>query len=138
MGIFNTDDKQSAPQTGTTVISDGTFIRGGIETIGDVFCDGKFEGAISANSLTIGKSGEIIGNVTVKTLNVSGVVDGIINADDVNILESGRVIGKLQYTHLAIDKNGVFEGEGKLKNSTNTSQYQSLAEPQFQELIEEA
>ena len=138
MGIFNTDDKQSAPKTGTTIISNGTFIRGGIETTGDIFCDGKFEGIISADTLTVGKTGEVIGNVTVKTLNVSGLADGIINADDVNILESGKIIGKLQYSHLAIDKNGVFEGEGKLKNSTNTSQYQSIAEPQFQELIEEA
>lgn len=138
MGIFSKDDKQSTTKTGTTVISDGTYIKGGIETTGDIFCDGKFEGAVIANTLTIGKAGEIIGNVKVSTLNVSGMLDGIINSDEVNILESGKILGKLQYTHLTIDKNGIFEGEGKLKNSTLTSQYKSIAEPQFKELIEEA
>ncbi len=138
MGIFSKNDKQSKPKIGATIISDGAFIRGGINTAGDVFCDGKFEGMISAQSLTIGKTGEIIGNINVKHLIVNGLVDGIINAEDINILESGKVLGKMQYQNIAIDKNGIFEGEGKMKNSTLVSKYKSIEEPKFQELIEEA
>ncbi len=145
MGIFGKTNKQSKSKTGTTIISDGTFIKGGIDTAGDLFCDGKFEGMISANSITIGKTGEIIGNINVKYLTVSGLIDGVISADDVNILESGKVLGKMQYQNLSIDKNGIFEGEGKMKNSTLVSKYKSidikeedLKISKVQELIEEA
>ena len=144
MGIFSKNDKQSKPQSGTTILREGTFIRGGVDTAGDVYCDGKFEGMISAKSLTIGKTGEVIGNINVQHLIVSGLVDGIINSDDVNILESGSVLGKMQYQNLAIDKNGIFEGEGKMKNSTLVSKYKSITNEsqasennQVQELIEE-
>jgi cytoskeletal protein CcmA (bactofilin family) len=139
MGIFSKSNKQSsATLDSTTVISEGTFIKGGIDTSGSVFIDGKFEGAIlAANSLTIGKTGEVIGKIKVGTLTVSGLLDGIINAEDVSILESGRILGTMQYQNLIIEKNGVFEGKGTMKNSILTSQYKSIEEPQFQELIED-
>jgi cytoskeletal protein CcmA (bactofilin family) len=140
MGIFNINDKQT--KAGTTVISDGTFIRGGIDTTGAIFCDGKFEGGINSDSLTIGKTGEVIGNIKVETLVISGIIDGIINANEVHILENVKIIGKMQYETLTIDKNGIFEGEGKMKNSNLVSKYKNidepfLEEPVIQELIQE-
>ncbi len=135
MGIFSKNDKQ--PKAGTTIISEGTVIRGGIETAGAIFCDGKFEGGMASESLTIGKIGEVVGNIKVNHLTVSGIVDGIINADDVHILEGGKVLGKLQYQNLSIERNGIFEGEGKMKNSDLVSKYKSIEEPRFQELLEE-
>ncbi len=139
MGIFGkSDGKSNATSSSATIISEGTFVRGGIDTAGSIFIDGKFEGAIaSADSLTIGKTGEVVGNVSATTLTVSGLLDGIINADNVNILESGRILGKMQYQNLSIEQNGIFEGEGKMKNSTFISKYKSIEEPRFQELIEE-
>ena len=127
MGIFNKDDKQSVQKTGTTIISDGTFIRGGIDTAGSVFVDGKFEGVVVAGeSLTIGKTGEVIGEVRVKNIVVSGLLDGIIDVEDVHILETGKVLGKMQYQNMIIEKHGVFEGEGKMKNSNLSSKYKGL------------
>jgi len=137
MGIFSKNDKQSESKTSTTVISEGTFIRGGIDTAGAVFCDGKVEGVIVADSLTIGKAGEVIGNIQVKTLTVNGLIDGIIDSDNVHILEDGKVIGKMQYQELSIEKSGIFEGEGKKKNSNLVSQYKNLEKPKLHELIEE-
>jgi cytoskeletal protein CcmA (bactofilin family) len=139
MGIFGKSNKQSSTTpNGTTVISEGTFIKGGIDTSGSIFIDGKFEGAIlAANSLTIGKTGEVIGKIKVATLTVSGLLDGIINAEDVSILETGKILGTMQYQNLTIEKNGIFEGKGTMKNSILTSKYKSIEEPQFHELIED-
>ena len=146
MGIFSKTNKQSESKASATVIGEGTFIRGGIETTGSIFVDGKFEGVIVAGeSLTIGKTGEVIGDIKTKTLTVSGMLDGLIDAEDVNILQSGKILGKMQYQNLSIDKNGIFEGEGKMKNSTLVSKYKSidikeedLKISKVQELIEEA
>ena len=137
MGIFSKDDKRSTQQNGTTVISDGTFIRGGIDTAGSVFIDGKFEGVIVAgNALTIGKTGEVIGEVRVKNIVVSGMLDGIIDVEDIHILETGKVLGKMQYQNMVIEKQGIFEGEGKMKNSNLASKYKGLTKLNANERID--
>lgn len=138
MGIFSKTNKQPESKTGTTVISEGTFIRGGIDTAGSIFIDGKFEGVIVAGeSLTIGTTGKVIGDIKAKVLTVSGMLDGLIDVEEVNILETGKILGKMQYQNLIIEKNGIFEGEGKMKNSTLTSQYKKIKKNKIQELIEE-
>jgi len=127
MGIFNKTNKKPAKQTGTTVISHGTTMKGMIDTKGSIFIDGRFEGILVATEdVTIGKNGEVLGEVRAKVLTVNGMIDGLFDVGQVNILGSGRVIGKMQYDELIIEQNGIFEGEGKKKNSTMSSQYNKL------------
>jgi cytoskeletal protein CcmA (bactofilin family) len=98
-----------------------------IDTKGSIFIDGKFEGIIVATEdVTIGKTGEVLGEIKSKVLTVNGVIDGLFDVEQVNILGSGKVIGKIQYDDLIIEQNGTFEGEGKKKNSTTTSKYNKL------------
>jgi len=127
MGIFGKSNKKSTEQTGTTVISSGTTIKGMIDTKGSIFIDGRFEGIIVASEdVTIGKNGEVLGEIRANTMTVNGLIDGLFDVEKVNILGSGRVIGKMQYDNLVIEKDGIFEGEGKKKNSTMLSQYNKL------------
>ena len=127
MGIFNKTNKKSAEKTGTTIISNGTTMKGMIDTKGSVFIDGRFEGIIVASQdVTIGKNGEVLGEIRSKMLTINGIIDGLFDVGQVNILGSGRVIGKMQYDELSIEQNGIFEGEGKKKNSTLCSQYNKL------------
>lgn len=127
MGIFNKTNKKPTKQTGTTVISNGTTMKGMIDTKGSIFIDGRFEGILVATEdVTIGKNGEVLGEVRAKVLTVNGMIDGLFDVGQVNILGSGRVIGKIQYDELIIEQNGIFEGEGKKKNSTNSSKYNKL------------
>jgi len=128
MGIFSKTNKEPTEQTGTTVISSGTTVKGMIDTKGSIFIDGRFDGIIVAtNDVTIGKNGEVLGEIRAKVLTVNGMIDGLFDVGQVNILGSGRVIGKMQYDELTIEQNGIFEGEGKKKNSTRLSQYNKLA-----------
>ncbi len=125
MGFFSKSDK--SPNTGATIIAQGTLMKGGIETKGSVYIDGRFEGMISSeSSIVVGKTGEFIGEIKSKSLTVNGMVDGIIHAEDVVILGEGKVIGRMQYQSLSIEPNGIFEGEGRVKDSTLTSKYEKL------------
>ncbi|RLA81209.1 MAG: hypothetical protein DRG78_09560 [Epsilonproteobacteria bacterium] len=127
MGIFSKTNKQPKLQTGTTVINSGTTLKGMIDTKGSIFIDGRFEGIIVATQdVTIGKNGEVLGEIRSKVLTVNGMIDGLFDVDQVNILGSGKVIGKMQYDELIIEHNGIFEGEGKKKNSTLSSKYNKL------------
>ena len=127
MGIFGKNDKRPTQQTGTTVIDSGTTFKGMIDTKGSIYIDGRFEGIIVAsNDVTVGKNGKVLGEIRSNVLTVNGVIDGLFEVEQVNILGSGRVIGKMQYNELIIEQNGVFEGEGKKKNSTFKSKYNRL------------
>lgn len=127
MGIFGKSDKQPKSQTGTTVINKGTTFKGMIDTKGSIFIDGRFEGIIVATEdVTIGKNGEVLGEIRAKVLTVNGMVDGLFEVEQANILGFGKVLGKMQYNELVIEQNGIFEGEGKKRNSTLSSQYNKL------------
>jgi cytoskeletal protein CcmA (bactofilin family) len=127
VGIFSKSDKKSKSETGTTVINKGTTFKGMIDTKGSIFIDGRFEGIIVASQdVTIGKNGEVLGEIRSKVLTVNGIVDGLFEVDQANILGFGKVLGKMHYNELIIEQNGLFEGEGKKKNSTLSSQYNKL------------
>ena len=123
MGIFNNADKQ-ATQAGATIIAKGTTIIGGINTPGTVHIDGKFEGVIlDADLISVGTTGEIIGDVKANSVVINGLFDGKIDCESIQILSKGRVIGDIIYTELVIDEKGKFEGHGIRKGSELTSRY---------------
>jgi len=123
VGIFNHDDTQ-ATQAGATVIAKGTTIIGGINTPGSVHIDGKFEGVIlDADLISVGTTGEVIGDVKANSIVINGLFDGKIDCENIQILSNGKVIGDIVYTELMIDSKGKFEGHGIRKGSELTSRY---------------
>ena len=126
MGVFNKSDKGSTPN-GATVIAQGTCIIGGISTKGTVHIDGKFEGVIlEADVISIGPTGEVIGDIKANNLIVNGLFDGKIDCNLVQILANGKVIGDMQYNELIIETNGKFEGRGIRKDSDLKSRYHEV------------
>ena len=127
MGFFSKSDKQSEVKTGATIIAQGTYIIGGISTDGTVHIDGKFEGVIlEADIISIGKTGEVIGDIKANNLIVSGLFDGKIDCNEVQILSTGKVIGEIKYNNLIIEPDGKFEGNGIRKGSTLRSNYHTI------------
>ena len=126
MGVFNKSDKR-ASQPGATVIVEGTCIIGGISTKGTVVIDGKFEGVIlEADIISIGNTGEVIGDIKANNLIVNGLFDGKIDCNEVHILPDGKVIGEMRYNKLIIETNGKFEGRGIRKDSDLESRYSEI------------
>ena len=126
MGVFSKSDKQSSTNV-TTIIPQGTCIIGGINAKGTVLIDGKFEGVIlDAEIISIGLTGEVIGDIKANDLIVNGLFDGKIDCDKIQILSKGKVIGEIRYNELEIEKNGQFEGNGIKKNSQLKSRYNEV------------
>ncbi len=127
MGIFNRTNKNSKETIGATIIANGTYMIGGINTYGTVHIDGKFEGVIlDADIIYIGKLGEVIGDIKANNLVVSGLFDGKVDCNEVHICSTGKIIGEIKYNELYIDTNGKFEGKGIKKNSTLSSNYHRI------------
>ncbi len=126
MGIFGKSNKRTA-QNGATVIAQDTCIIGGISTEGTVHIDGKFEGVIlEADVISIGRTGEVIGDIKANNLIVNGLLDGKIDCDEVQILSEGKVIGNMKYNELTIEEDGKFEGQGIRKGSKLKSRYDEI------------
>lgn len=101
-----------------TIIADGTLLTGEIALEHGVYFDGKLEGKIRCNEvITVGKNGEIRGEITARHLVVQGRVDGTISVERIEIKEGGRVSGTLVSNDMIIEANGVFDGESRLRNS---------------------
>mgnify|MGYP005997160267 FL=1 len=126
MGVFSKSDKQSSTNA-TTIIPHGTCIIGGINAKGTVVIDGKFEGVIlEAEVISIGLTGEVIGDIKANNLIVNGLFDGKIDCNKIQILSKGKVIGEIKYNELEIERNGQFEGKGIKKNSELKSRYNEI------------
>ena len=126
MGVFNKSSKRSSTNS-ATIISEGSCFIGGITTKGTVLIDGKFEGVIlEADVISIGITGEVIGDIKANNLVVNGLFDGKIDCNKVHILSKGRVIGEIKYNDLEIEPNGRFEGHGIRKNSDLISRYSEV------------
>lgn len=126
MGVFSKTN-QGPTKAGATVIAKGTCIIGGISTEGTVHIDGKFEGVIlEADEISIGQTGEVIGDIKTNHLVVSGLFDGKIDCNVIQILSTGRVIGDIAYHDLVIEEYGKFEGRGVRKDSEVKSRYNEI------------
>jgi cytoskeletal protein CcmA (bactofilin family) len=74
--------------------------------------DGKLVGDVSASeSVAVGLSGEIEGNVTAKNITVGGKIRGAVSAADKIIFENKSVVrGDIRAMRLVIDEGAVFDG----------------------------
>lgn len=118
MAIFNnSDNTPTSNNNNTTIITEGSFIKGEMTLDCNLYIDGEFEGNIKSKKLvTIGKSGKVSGEIHTNHLIVQGTVNGTVEAERLEIMAAGRVIGSILSSELVIEAKGHFEGESKIKN----------------------
>jgi len=95
------------------IIGAGTVVEGKMRSQGSVRIDGKLIGEVTAGeSLAVGVTGEIEGNVTAKNVTIGGKVRGIINASEKIVFDGKSVIrGDIRATRLIIDEGSIFDGK---------------------------
>jgi len=100
------------PVKDMNIIGAGTVIEGKIRSQGNFRIDGKLVGEVSASeSLSVGVSGEVEGNITAKNITIGGKIRGTINASEKLVLEGKSVIrGDIRATRLVIDEGSIFDG----------------------------
>jgi len=113
---------KSDPFKEMNIIGTGTVVDGKIRSQGNVRVDGKLVGDVTAGeSLTIGISGEIDGNVTAKNVTIGGKVRGTISASEKIVLEAKSVIrGDIRATRLIIDEGSIFDGRVSMTEKVPT------------------
>ena len=94
-----------------TVIGTDTIIQGTVASKGSIRVDGKIEGGITeADSVVIGGTGDIQGDVAARTVVIGGKVTGNISASNIEILSDAAIHGDIKTAALAISEGADFEG----------------------------
>lgn len=96
-----------------TIIGRGSVIEGTLTVQSSLRVDGKIIGTVQvADSLIVGKDGEIEGEVRVKNAVIGGKVKNKIVATGKVVLEAKSVVyGEVKTSRLVIDEGAVFEGK---------------------------
>jgi cytoskeletal protein CcmA (bactofilin family) len=95
-----------------TLVGSGTVFEGSLNVTSSMRIDGKIKGQIScAETLLVGKTGEVEASVRVKNATIGGKVVGDIIAEEVVILEGkSTLMGDVTTKKLIIEEGAVFNG----------------------------
>jgi len=119
MAIFNKSEQQTDIKTESTIISTNTRVNGTINSDCPLQINGVHEGSIKTrNSVTVGRSGKIEGELSASRLTVTGLFHGTADCDRVEIRAGGTFRGKVITDNLTIDQNCSFEGESVKKTAS--------------------
>jgi len=94
-------------------VASGLRIKGQIVGSEDLIVDGTVEGPIqlTEGKLTVGKEGQVTGNVSASEVEVHGSVIGNVQAKNrVDIKTGGAVVGELATARIVIDDGAHYKG----------------------------
>jgi cytoskeletal protein CcmA (bactofilin family) len=100
----------------TTLIAEGTVIRGDVEFNGGLHLDGMVEGSISAEGtdavLTLSEKGRVIGEIRASNAVINGAVSGdIVVADRLELASNARIEGNVHYKVLEMAAGAQVNGK---------------------------
>jgi cytoskeletal protein CcmA (bactofilin family) len=95
------------------LIAAGTVFEGKLRTPGSIRIDGRVVGEVAAaQSVAVGGSGDVDGNVTAKTVTIGGKIKGLIVAQEKLVFESKAIVrGDIRAARLVIDEGALFDGK---------------------------
>ena len=100
----------SAGERAPTIISESTRMKGNLHSDGDIHIDGKVDGDLRANVLTIGPKGIVVGKIYADHLRVSGRVVGDITARIAELYGHAHIEGNILHEILAIEAGSHIDG----------------------------
>lgn len=100
----------------TTLIAEGTVIRGDVEFTGGLHLDGSIEGAISADGadavLTLSEKGRVTGEIRASNAVINGMVQGdIVVAERLELASGARIEGNVYYKVLEMAAGAQINGK---------------------------
>lgn len=103
------------------LINMNTIVEGKITTQGNIRIDGKLAGNLVADgAAVVGSSGDIKGDVQVRSLVSGGKIEGKVIVQERTVLEStSSFLGNLFTRKLIVEEGAVFDGNCTMKSEPN-------------------
>ena len=99
-----------SPKAPASVLSSDLTVVGNVHTQGDITVQGKVEGDIRAQLLTIGEGAVVSGEIMADDVVVNGRVIGKVRGLKVRLTSTARVEGDIIHKTIAIEAGAHFEG----------------------------
>ena len=113
-----------------TIVGKGSTITGNLDIQGSVRVDGTVSGDVKCSDLlTVGSTGRIMGNVTVKQIVLAGSVSGNIFASEKAELQNKAMIeGDITTRSLIVEAGAILHGQCNMRNGSKSASHISMAE----------
>ena len=101
------------------ILARGTKIKGDLETEGAIRIDGRVVGKILAKGkVVVGSGGYVEGEITCKTIDVSGEMKANVQAGALTSLKAtAKVTGNIVTPKISIEPGALFVGECKMDSA---------------------
>jgi cytoskeletal protein CcmA (bactofilin family) len=117
--MFNSKSKSDmasetpVPQSGASIISSGTTLKGDINSTGDIRIDGTLQGNINCSAkVVIGAHGVVEGDISGQQADIMGRINGTIKVKELLQLKGGsNVTGNIYASKLQIETSANFNGQ---------------------------
>lgn len=93
-----------------SVIAPDLEIAGDLDAEGTIQINGSVKGDISCQTLVIGETGAVDGNIKADSLRISGNVRGQVRSREVIINKTARMIGDVYHESLTVEQGALLEG----------------------------
>ena len=80
-----TVDETVGPMESETVIGKGTTSVGSLKSENGIRIDGRLEGDVESESVSIGETGQVDGTVTGENVHIAGVIHGDVSATNLEL-----------------------------------------------------
>lgn len=104
LAFTNADEKKSP-----TIVGAGCVLKGNIDTDHTVQVHGTVRGNINAETIIIGRGGNVIGDITAHALFLHGSLKGNASVNTANAFSNAQMVGTLFYKTLNITGNNGLE-----------------------------
>lgn len=99
----------------TTLIAEGCLFEGNVNTTASTRIDGQVKGSVNCqNSLIVGESGYVSGEIQAVEIIVFGVLEGNVKARRIEIKQGGVVNGDVVAKSFIIEDGGIYNGTCKM------------------------
>ena len=96
-----------------SVIAEGMYMLGNIVSDGTLDIDGKIDGNVRGQTITVRPNGAIRGDVVADTVHIHGFVEGLIKAKNVMLYVDARVTGVIMHESIKIEDGAFVDAKFK-------------------------
>ena len=112
----------TSPGELSTLIGKDAVIEGKVVVKQSIRVDGRVKGEVEASdTVTVGNTGEVEGNIKAKNVVVGGKVQGSLESSGKVTLEASSILrGDLTASRLTIEEGAVFNGRSSMNGESGT------------------
>ena len=118
--IANPDVPRTVPRNAVpanAIIDTTVTVEGNVTTEGNLQIDGRVNGNVHCDRLTVGASGQINGDIKASEVVIRGKVKGTIRATRIMLLDSADLAGDIYYDKMSMEEGAHFVGASNADHS---------------------